>query len=384
MAVTRKLYYEDCHLSRFRAMVTGCEKCEKGYEILLDATAFYPEGGGQACDLGSLGGASVLDVREREDVVVHLCDAPLEIGTEVEGVIDYDRRFDLMQQHTGEHIVSGIIHRRYGFHNVGFHMGSEMIEIDFDGMVPAGDLPAIEQEANSALWQNLEVRCWYPAEEELPHVVYRSKRALPWPVRIVQVPGFDSCACCGTHVAKTGEVGLVKLFSVVPLRGGCRIEMSCGRRALMLLNRAFEQNRQVSQAFSAVWSETGDAAKRMNEALSAEKYRAAQLQKRIFATIAQGYENSGNVLHFEPALESVEIRMLADAIGQVCRGRAAVFSGTEEEGYAFAMVDHSTDLRAFGKEMTAALHGRGGGKPNFQQGRVSATRQEIENFFEKQ
>jgi alanyl-tRNA synthetase len=315
--------------------------------------------------------------------VVHLCDAPLEIGTEVEGVIDYDRRFDLMQQHTGEHIVSGIIHRRYGFHNVGFHMGSEMIEIDFDGMVPAGDLLAIEQEANSALWQNLEVRCWYPAEEELPHVVYRSKRALPWPVRIVQVPGFDSCACCGTHVAKTGEVGLVKLFSVVPLRGGCRIEMSCGRRALMLLNRAFEQNRQVSQAFSAVWSETGDAAKRMNEALSAEKYRAAQLQKRIFATIAEGYKNSGNVLHFEPALESVEIRMLADAIGQVCRGRAAVFSGTEEEGYAFAMVDHSTDLRAFGKEMTAALHGRGGGKPNFQQGRVSATRQEIENFFEK-
>ena len=384
MAVTRKLYYEDCHLSRFQAMVTGCEKCEKGYEILLDATAFYPEGGGQACDLGSLGGASVLDVRERGEAVVHLCDAPLEIGTEVEGVIDYDRRFDLMQQHTGEHIVSGIIHRRYGFHNVGFHMGSEMIEIDFDGMVPAGDLPAIEQEANSALWQNLEVRCWYPAEEELPHVQYRSKRALPWPVRIVQVPGFDSCACCGTHVAKTGEVGLVKLFSVVPLRGGCRIEMSCGRRALMLLNRAFEQNRQVSQAFSAVWSETGDAAKRMNEALSAEKYRAAQLQKRIFATIAQGYENSGNVLHFEPALESVEIRMLADAVGQVCHGRAAVFSGTEEEGYAFAMVDHSTDLRAFGKEMTAALHGRGGGKPNFQQGRVSATRQEIENFFEKQ
>ena len=384
MAVTRKLYYEDCHLSRFRAMVTGCEKCEKGYEILLDATAFYPEGGGQACDLGSLGSVSVLDVRERGEAVVLLCDAPLEIGTEVEGVIDYDRRFDLMQQHTGEHIVSGIIHRRYGFHNVGFHMGSEMIEIDFDGMVPAGDLPAIELEANSALWQNLEVRCWYPAEEELPHVQYRSKRALPWPVRIVQVPGFDSCACCGTHVAKTGEVGLVKLFSVVPLRGGCRIEMSCGRRALMLLNRAFEQNRQVSQAFSAVWSETGDAAKRMNEALSAEKYRAAQLQKRIFATIAQGYENSGNVLHFEPALESVEIRMLADAIGQVCRGRATVFSGTEEEGYAFAMVDHSTDLRAFGKEMTAALHGRGGGKPNFQQGRVSATRQEIENFFEKQ
>ena len=380
---TRKLYYEDCHLSRFQATVIGCETCAKGYEILLDATAFYPEGGGQACDLGYLNGIRVLDVQERGETVVHLCDAPLETGDIVEGVIDYDRRFDLMQQHTGEHIVSGIIHRRYGFHNVGFHMGSEMIEIDFDGMVPAKDLPGIEEEANSALWQNLQVECWYPAEEELPHVQYRSKRALPWPVRIVQVPGFDSCACCGTHVARTGEVGLVKLFSVVPLRGGCRIEMSCGRRALMLLNRAFDQNRQVSQAFSAIWSETGDAARRMNEALAGEKYRAAQLQKRIFAAIAQGYENSGNVLHFEPALESAEIRMLADAIGQVCSGRAAVFSGTEEAGYAFAMVDHNADLRTFGKEMTAALHGRGGGKPNFQQGRVSATRQEIENFFGK-
>jgi len=382
--MTRKLYYEDCHLSRFEATVIGCEKCEKGYEILLDATAFYPEGGGQACDLGYLNGVRVLDVRERGETVVHLCDAPLETGSIVEGTIDYDRRFDLMQQHTGEHIVSGIIHRRYGFHNVGFHMGSEMIEIDFDGMVPTKDLPDIEQEANGALWQNLQVECWYPAEEELPHVAYRSKRALPWPVRIVQVPGFDSCACCGTHVARTGEVGLVKLFSVVPLRGGCRIEMSCGRRALMLLNRAFDQNRQVSQAFSAIWSETGDAARRMNEALAGEKYRAAQLQKRIFAAIAQSYENSGSVLHFEPALESAEIRMLADAIGQVCSGRAAVFSGTEESGYAFAMVDHSADLRTFGKEMTAALHGRGGGKPNFQQGRVSATRQEIEKFFEKQ
>ena len=380
--MTRKLYYEDCHLCRFEAKVTGCEKREKGYEVLLDATAFYPEGGGQACDLGTLGNAKVLDVRERGEAVVHLCDAPLETGSVVVGVIDYERRFDLMQQHSGEHIVSGIIHRRYGFHNVGFHMGSEMTEIDFDGMVPAEDLPDIEQEANRALWQDLEVKCWYPAEEELPNVEYRSKRALPWPVRIVQVPAFDSCACCGIHVARTGEVGLVKLFSVVPLRGGCRIEMSCGARALRLLNRAFEQNRQVSQAFSAKWMETADAARKMNETLAKEKLRGAQLQKQIFENIAGGYKDRGDVLHFEPGLEPVEVRLLADAIGQACGGRAAVFSGTDTAGYAYAMVDPGSDLRSFGKEMTAALQGRGGGKPNFQQGRVSATRQEIRQFFE--
>ena len=381
--MTRKLYYEDCHMSHFQAQVTGCEKCEKGYEIRLDATAFYPEGGGQACDLGTLNGAQVLDVREREEEILHLCEAPLEVGSTVEGIIDYDRRFDLMQQHTGEHIVSGIINRRYGFHNVGFHMGSAMIEIDFDGVVPAEDLRSIEQEANSALWQNLPIRCWYPTEEELPHVFYRTKRALPWPVRIVQVPEFDSCACCGVHVARTGEVGLIKLFSVVPLRGGCRIEMSCGARAMKLLNQAFDQNRLVSQAFSAQWFETGEAARKMNEALSGEKFRMAQLQKRIFEMIAEDYVNFENVVHFEQDLDSAQVRMLADAIAQRCDGTVAVFSGTEEEGYAYAMVDHKNDLRTFGKEMTAALNGRGGGKPNFQQGRVAAKRQEIEAFFAK-
>lgn len=380
--MTRKLYYENCHLDRFQAQVTDCRECKNGFEILLDATAFYPEGGGQACDLGVLGNARVLDVQERGEHIVHLCDAPLEVGSTAEGVIDYERRFDLMQQHTGEHIVSGIIHRRYGYHNVGFHMGSEMTEIDFDGVVPSEDLPVIEQEANRALWQNLPVRCWYPAQEELPHVTYRSKRELPWPVRIVQVPEFDSCACCGIHVAETGEVGLVKLFSVVPLRGGCRIEMSCGKRALMLLNRAFEQNRQVSQAFSAKWTETAEAARKMNEALAKEKFRAAQLQRSIFESIAGGYEDREHVLHFEQGLEPVEVRLLADAIGQRCGGWAAVFSGEDEAGYAYAMVSHGEDLRALGKEMTAALHGRGGGKPNFQQGRVSATRQEIRQFFE--
>lgn len=381
--MTRKLYYEDCHLARFEAKVTGCETCKKGYEITLDATAFYPEGGGQACDLGTLGSAAVLDVQERGEEVIHLCDAPLEIGSTVVGNIDYDRRFDLMQQHTGEHIVSGIIHRRYGYHNVGFHMGSEMIEIDFDGVVPAEDLPAIEAEANGALWKNIPVQCWYPSQEELPNVFYRTKRELPWPVRIVQVPSFDSCACCGVHVSHTGEVGLVKLFSVVGLRGGCRIEMSCGKRALMLLNRAFEQNRLVSQAFSAKWPETGAAAQKVNEMLAAEKYRSANLQKRVFENVAESYVNCGDVLHFEEGLTSAELQQLADAIASKCGGVAAVFSGTDGVGYGFAMVVRDGDLRPFGKMMLAALSGRGGGKPNFQQGRVTATRLEIEAFFRK-
>ena len=378
---TRKLYYEDCHLSAFSARVVSCESAEKGFEVTLDATAFYPEGGGQACDLGALGSARVLDVREKGEAVVHLCDRALEVGAMVEGNIDYARRFDLMQQHTGEHMVSGVIHKRYGYHNTGFHMGSDVITIDFDGVIPAEDLPAIEAEVNAGIWQDLPLRCWYPAEDELPQVGYRTKKALPWPVRIVEVPGYDKCACCGIHVARTGEVGLVKLFTVISFRGGSRMEMACGKRALAMLNAAFDQNRQVSQTFSAKIWETGEAARRMNETLEQEKQRFSQLLRKQFESIAGNYVNHGNVLHFEEGLDSVQVRMLADAIAEKCGGRAAVFSGTEETGYAYCLVTREGDLKQFGKEMTGALKGRGGGKPNFQQGRVSAPKDRIEEFF---
>ena len=380
---TRKLYYEDSHLQTFSARVLSCEKSEKGWEVILDATAFYPEGGGQACDLGTLGDATVLDVRERGETVVHLCDGPLTADSTVEGQIDYARRFVLMQQHSGEHIVSGIINRRYGYHNVGFHMGSDVITIDFDGVIPQEDLADIEWEANRAVWQNLPIRCWYPSQEELPTVGYRTKRALPWPVRIVEVPGFDKCACCGTHVKSTGEIGIIKLFSTVGLRGGTRMEMACGERALVLMNQAYEQNRLVSQAFSAKISETGAAARRMNEALEAEKQRANALQRKLFAYTAKSYVNCGDVVLFEEGLDSVLVRELADTLADTCCGTAAVFSGSDEMGYAFCLVTRQGDLRELGKAMTKALNGRGGGKPNFQQGRVMATKEEIEAFFRK-
>ena len=378
---TRKLYYEDSHLTAFAATVLACENTEKGWEVVLDATAFYPEGGGQAADTGCLNGIRVLDTRERDETVVHFCEGPLDVGTAVEGVIDWEPRFHRMQQHSGEHIVSGIINRRYGYHNVGFHMGSDIITIDFDGVIPAEDLASIEAEANGALWQNLPVQCWYPSQQELPNVPYRTKRALPWPVRIVEVPGFDICACCGTHVKATGEIGLIKLFTMMGFRGGTRMEMSCGKSALKLLNEAYEQNRQVSQAFSAKIEETGAAARRMNEVEAALKYRIVGLEKRIFSGISAEYAGKGNVVHFEENLDNNAVRDLADTIADSCGGIAAVFSGSEEAGYAFCLVTREGDLRQLGREMTKALNGRGGGKSLFQQGRVQAKKAEIEAFF---
>lgn len=378
---TRKLFYEDSHRKEFSAVVLTCTPVEKGYEVILDATAFYPEGGGQAADTGTLNGVRVQDTRERGETVVHLCDSPLEPGTMVQGRIDWENRFARMQQHSGEHIVSGIIHRRYGYHNTGFHMGADVITIDFDGVIPEEALAEIEAEANGAVWANLPLRTWYPSPEELPNVHYRTKKALPWPVRIVEVPGFDTCACCGTHVSATGEIGIVKLFSAVNFRGGTRIEMACGEQAMKVLNKTYAQNKLVSQAFSAKIFETGAAAQRMNDQLAALKFQLTGLQRTLFSLTAAGYQDAGNVLHFEEGLDGTGLRELADAITKVCGGWAAVFSGSDAEGYGFCLAAREGDLRPMCKEMTNALHGRGGGKPAFQQGRVQAKREEITAFF---
>ena len=379
----RKLYYEDSHMASFRGRVLSCTQVRAGWEILLDATAFYPEGGGQAADTGTLGPVKVLSTREREETVVHICDGPLGVGLEVEGHIDYPARFLRMQQHSGEHIVSGLLFQRYGCHNVGFHMGSDIVTIDFDVVIPAEVLPEVEAQANRAVWANLPVKTWYPTEAELPTVPYRSKKELPWPVRIVQIPGFDTCACCGTHVKATGEIGIIKLFSAVNFRGGTRIEMACGSAALSILNTAYTQNRQVGAAFSAQAQETGAAARRMNELLSQQKYRITGLERRIFDTIAQSYAGKQQVLHFEEGLEGDGLRTLTDKLLCAGVGTAAVFTGTDAEGYAFCLASREADLRPTCREMTTVLQGRGGGKPGFQQGRVMATREEIENYFKK-
>ena len=374
---TNKLFYADTSLKEFSALVVDCFEGKQGFEVELDQTAFYPEGGGQAADKGTLGGIEVLHVHEDGDRVLHRLEKPLTVGQTVEGIVDYDHRFDLMQQHSGEHIVSGIINARYGHHNVGFHMGWDSITIDFDGPIPAGDLAEIERLANEAVYKNVPLHIWTPGPEELPDVFYRTKRALPWPVRIVQVPGYDSCACCGLHVARTGEIGLIKLFSLVKFRQGVRIEMLCGKRAFDFLSRSHEQNRQVSGAFSAKILETGEAARKMNELLESQKRRIAELEQQIFRSVADRCQGRGDVLLIRENLDSVGVRKLADLVAERCGGTAAVFSETADGGFSYCLIRKNGDLRSFNKELTAALNGRGGGKPECQMGTVRCDRESI-------
>ena len=376
----KKLFYEDSHLKTFTATVLSCEEAKGGFGIILDATAFYPTGGGQECDLGVLGGVNVLDVKEQGEQIVHVCDAPLEVGSVVTGTIDWARRFDHMQQHSGEHLVMGQIYQKFGYHNVGFHMGGHLVTIDLDGPVTWEDLMEIERRTNALICQNLPVKTWYPSPEELPGVKYRSKKALPWPVRIVEFGGEDVCACCGTHVKYTGEIGLVKFVSCIKFKEGVRIEMASGQRATDLLREIFEQNRQVSQTFSAKILETGAAAQKFNEMLLQEKYRAVGLQKKVFGAIADSYEGAARALHFEEGLQPGQVRELADAIAEKAE-TAIVLSGTDEAGYAICIISKTADTRELGKAVNTALNGRGGGKPGAFQGSIKATKAQIESFF---
>ncbi len=376
-----KLYEENPFLSHFSAAVESCVRGKKGWDVILDQTAFYPEGGGQPYDLGTLGGTDVLEVHEREGRVVHTCGSPLEPGAQVKGQIDWKRRFDLMQNHSGEHIVSGIAHSKWGCDNVGFHMGSDVITIDLNTLLSEGQLQELEEAANRYIWEDHPISITFPSPEELEALDYRSKKALTGWVRIVSFPGADTCACCGTHVASSGQVGLVKLLSVQKFREGVRIELVCGGRALNYLSGIWTQNRHVSNLLSAKPFQTGAAVERLLSENEQLKSRMMTMEEVQFAALAQQYAGAGDVLLFQEGLTPDGLRRLCDAVLQSCGGRCACFSGDEEAGYKYAIGQKDGDVRALVKEMNQALSGRGGGKPGFAQGSVLAGRRAIETFF---
>ena len=378
---TEKLYEQDAYLRAFTARVLSCARGREAWEVVLDRTAFYPEGGGQPGDQGTLSGVAVLDTHERDGQVVHYCDGPLTVGAEVGGEIDWDRRFDRMQQHSGEHIVSGLICARFGCDNVGFHLGAETVVIDFNRNVSWDALLEIEAAANACIWENRPFQVTWPGPAELEAIPYRSKKALDGAVRIVECPGADCCACCGTHVRSAGELGLIKLLSVRPFREGVRIEMVAGKRAYAYISSVVEQNSQISALLSAKVGETATAVQRLQEALAGAKYRLVGLENQLVQDRAAALAGKGDVLLFEDGLEPDALRRCCSAVAERCGGRCAVFSGGDGAGYKYAMARPGGDLRELTKAMNAALGGRGGGKPELVQGSVTASRREIEDFF---
>lgn len=379
--MTEKLFYQDSHRSTFTAIVQEVRPSGNGYEIILDRTAFFPEGGGQSSDTGSLGGVSVSDVQEIDGKIIHYTDGPLVEGTEVEGCIDWTERFSKMQQHTGEHIVSGLIHKIYGYHNVGFHLGTDSVTLDFNGVVPKEKLHEIEQLANEAVAKNLPVQVLYPTDEELSKISYRSKIEIEGQVRIVVIDGYDVCACCAPHVKQTGEIGLIKLVGMQNYKGGVRISMLCGFRALEDYYQKEKNNREIAVMLSAKEYETAVEVERLQEELAMKKAKIAELEQKFLEQKVETLDVSGEIVCLFEETDPVMTRELVNLLLKKGAKMAAVFSGNEREGYRYVLGSRSLDVRKNGKLFNEAFHGRGGGKPEMVQGTVQGKREEIEAFL---
>jgi alanyl-tRNA synthetase len=378
---TEKLYYQDPFLREFTATVLSCEAGKNGYQVTLDRSAFYPEGGGQPADHGVLGDTRVLDVHEKDGVIFHICEKPVEIGDTVTGRIDWVRRFDHMQQHSGEHILSGILCADYHCDNVGFHMGADTVTIDYNADISWEQALDAERKANEIVWADRPVEVTYPDPESLAALHYRSKKALTGQVRIVTFPEADCCACCGTHVLRAGQVGLIKVLSCQKFREGVRLEILCGGRALSYLGQVYDQARAVGQQLSVKPQETLAAVEHLSGDLAAAKARATALEEQVFSHIAAENAEKGDVLLFQPSMRSDSVRRLADAVAKTCGGLAAVFAG-EEGQYAYALLRaDGADIAPLVKDLNKALNGRGGGRNGFAQGSVQATAEAVRAFF---
>ena len=378
-----RLYYATPYVKTFMCTVESCVQNKKGtWDAVLNQTAFYPEGGGQPSDTGTLNGVKVLHVSEKGETIIHELEAPLEEGTLAEGVIDWQKRYDNMQQHTGEHIVSGIVHERFGYNNVGFHLGADYCTMDFDGPISKAQLKEIETEANEAVYRNLEVEVLYPSKEELKDMDYRSKIEIEGQVRIVKIPGYDVCACCAPHVKTTGEIGAVKLVSMVSYKGGERITMLCGRRAMRDYEKKDAMTKEISTMLCAKEYEVAEAVGRLKSEQTRMKSQIAELQQKLLKfCVAEIPVDEKIVTVFDGSLSGnlprEMMNQLLDKGAVIC----AVFAGTDEEGYRYVIGSRSEDVRSISKTLNSTLEGRGGGKPEMVQGSVKGTEDAVKEII---
>lgn len=379
--MTEKLFYNDVRKAEFEATVVSCVKNKDRYEVVLDGTYFYPEGGGQPADHGKIDDANVFDVHDKDNEVVHYCDKEVECGKKVKAWVDMERRHRLMQQHSGEHIVSGLIHKHFGYDNVGFHMGSDCITIDFNGPLTSDDLKLVEKEANEAIYRNFDTNIFYPSPEELEKLEYRSKKALEGDVRIVNFKDCDTCACCGLHVVKSGEIGIIKITGSQNYKGGTRVTMLAGKQAREDYAVKDSIVHGISNLLSAKPYETKEAVERLMKERNEIKEQLVAAKKQIFELKRDSVKDDETcAVFFEENMEPFELRLFAEMLLEKVPS-AAVFSGNDEEGYKYAVGSTKTDMSAFIKEANKALGGRGGGRGNIMQGAFTASRDETERYI---
>ncbi len=388
--MTELLYETNSHLTEFEAKVISCVEGKKGYEVVLDKTAFFPRGGGQEPDFGILieksagitadSYSNVKEVVIKDGIVSHICDRQFEPGAKVAGKIDFERRFDFMQQHSGEHIVSGIVHKLFGADNVGFNLGEEVTTLDFNRVFTDEEIAEVELRANKAVWQNLAFSITYPTKEELDALEYRSKKELKGTVRIVEIPGIDICACCAPHVVLTGEIGQIKILSHMNFRGGTRVTILCGFRALEYFNLLQSNNNEISVLLSAKPTETGEAVKGLYNSRDQLKREYADRNNAYLDLIFEKEMKVEAPVHtvFIDEAETNSVRRLVNKMTEEQKCCSAVFTGNDENGYSFILSSAFDDSRTYGLLMKDKLNAKFGGKSEMIQGFVKAGQKAID------
>ncbi len=377
--MTEKLYYADAYLSEFEAEVLSCEEVEGGFAVKLDRTAFYPEGGGQPSDEGTVNGAKMLRAEEKNGEIIHLCTAGFEPGETVKCALDFKRRFVNMQLHSGEHILSGFINQLTGLDNVGFHMGETAVTIDFNGAVDEETLRKAERLANEKIWQNVEIKVHYPTAEELPSFNYRSKKAIEGQVRLVEVPGADLCACCGTHVKRTGEVGIIKVLYCRNYKGGVRITLQAGERAFEDYCNINTFIRSAGALLKVPPEEVCGAAEKLLKKTDELKALNSELKRKIFISLAEKVEGGKESCFFFVDGSAEEARFFCDLLCE--KAKIACVFAAENGDVKYAIGSRTTDVRPLGKLINEKLGGRGGGRPEMVQGSAVTSEEEAEKAF---
>ena len=388
----KKLYYEDVHMTEFEAVVTECIYDEKKnvYKIVLNQTAFFPEEGGQVADKGTLSFVQepglepthlpLLDAHIKQDIIYHYVEKEIPVGTVVKGRVDWEQRFDFMQQHSGEHIISGLVNKQYGFDNVGFHLGLQEVSLDLNGVLTLEELRVIETKANEAVWKNLPIHIAFPSSEDLSALEYRSKLDLTENVRIVTIPGYDTCACCAPHVDTTGQIGMIKITNVQSHRGGIRVNILCGNRALrdytVKQNNAFA----ISASLSVKQDLIADGVERLKEENFKQKEVMNRLQTTILKSMADNLpapaESTHAILFVEP-MDDIAIRNLINDLVPKYAGYVGVFWGNDIDGYRYIVGSSTLDCRELATALREKFGAKGGGKAPMIQGNVAATQEQI-------
>lgn len=381
--MTEKLYDYDSYATEFDAEVLSCENTDKGYKSVLDKTLFFPEEGGQSCDKGNINGIEITYAELCGDVIYHYSREPFVVGETVHGIIDFVPRYRNMQNHTGEHIICGIAHSLHGCENVGFHLGADYVTMDLDRPLTQEDIDRIELLANEAVYKNVPVTACYPDKASLGSIDYRSKSEIEGRVRLVTVEGYDICACCAPHVARTGEIGIIKILDWINYKGGVRLNILCGSDALRDYNERYKRNLRISNLLSAKQEDVCPAVERLLAEVNSLRQQLGEKSRLISQLYIDSVcETEENIIIFVDSMSRDELRNTVNGLKAKTSKSAAVFCGSDESGYSYIIGSDNTDLKAIAPELNKSLNGRGGGTPQMIQGNVLSGRQSIKEYME--